>query len=85
MAAGQDRAAVAAHRVVDAAETAGGGSAVDEILGRGEVLLRSLPELAHSAGIMGGSAQAEGILWVVDPEAMLGLAMNSLMRRVARA
>ncbi len=58
---------------------------VDEILGRGEVLLRSLPELAHSAGIMGGSAQAEGILWVVDPEAMLGLAMNSLMRRVARA
>jgi two-component system, chemotaxis family, sensor kinase CheA len=57
---------------------------VDEILGRGEVLLRSLPELAHAAGIMGGSAQEEGILWVLDPEAMLGLAMDSLMRRVAR-
>ena len=57
---------------------------VDEILGRGEVLLRSLPELAHSAGIMGGSPQEEGILWVLDPEAVLGLAMDSLMRRVAR-
>jgi len=58
---------------------------VDEILGRGEVLLRSLPELAHSPGIMGGSLQEEGILWVLDPEAILGLAMNSLMRRVAHA
>jgi len=57
---------------------------VDEILGRGELLLRSLPELAHAAGIMGGSAQEEGILWVLDPEAVLGLAMDSLMRRVAR-
>jgi len=57
---------------------------VDEILGRGEVLLRSLPELAHAAGIMGGSAQEDGILWVLDPEAILGLAMDSLMRRVAR-
>jgi two-component system chemotaxis sensor kinase CheA len=56
---------------------------VDEILGRGEVLLRSLPELAHTIGIMGGSPQEEGILWVVDPEAVLGLAMDSLMRRVA--
>jgi two-component system chemotaxis sensor kinase CheA len=57
---------------------------VDEILGRGELLLRSLPELAHAAGVMGGSAQEEGVLWVLDPEAMLGLAMDSLMRRVAR-
>jgi len=57
---------------------------VDEILGRGELLLRSLPELAHAAGIMGGSAQEDGILWVLDPEAVLGLAMDSLMRRVAR-
>ncbi len=57
---------------------------VDEILGRGELLLRSLPELAHAAGIMGGSAQEEGVLWVLDPEAVLGLAMDSLMRRVAR-
>jgi len=57
---------------------------VDEIVGRGEVLLRSLPELAHTAGIMGGSVQEEGILWVLDPDAMLGLAMDSLMRRVAR-
>lgn len=57
---------------------------VDEIEGRGEVLLRSLPELAHTAGIMGGSPQEEGILWVLDPEAVLGLAMDSLMRRVAR-
>jgi two-component system chemotaxis sensor kinase CheA len=57
---------------------------VDEIVGRGEVLLRSLPELAHSVGIMGGSPQEEGILWVLDPEAVLGLAMDSLMRRVAR-
>jgi two-component system chemotaxis sensor kinase CheA len=56
---------------------------VDEILGRGEVLLRSLPELAHAEGIMGGSAQEEGILWVLDPDAILGLAMDSLMRRVA--
>jgi two-component system chemotaxis sensor kinase CheA len=57
---------------------------VDEIVGRGEVLLRSLPELAFSAGIMGGSPQEEGILWVLDPETVLGLAMDSLMRRVAR-
>lgn len=57
---------------------------VDEIVGRGEVLLRSLPELAHTAGIMGGSLQEEGILWVLDPDAILGLAMDSLMRRVAR-
>ncbi|MFZ1377285.1 MAG: ATP-binding protein [Geothrix sp.] len=57
---------------------------VDEIVGRGEVLLRSLPELAHTSGIMGGSVQEEGILWVLDPDAMLGLAMDSLMRRVAR-
>ncbi|HJV47943.1 MAG TPA: ATP-binding protein [Geothrix sp.] len=57
---------------------------VDEIQGRGEVLLRSLPELAHATGIMGGSLQEEGILWVLDPEAVLGLAMESLMRRVAR-
>jgi len=57
---------------------------VDEILGRGELLLRSLPELAHAAGIMGGSAQEDGVLWVLDPEAVLGLAMDSLMRRVAR-
>ncbi|WLT33413.1 chemotaxis protein CheA [Geothrix sp. PMB-07] len=56
---------------------------VDAILGRGEVLLRSLPELAHAAGIMGGSPQEDGILWVLDPEATLSLAMNSLMRRVA--
>jgi two-component system chemotaxis sensor kinase CheA len=57
---------------------------VDEIVGRGDVLMRSLPELAHTAGIMGGSAQEDGVLWVLDPEAMLGLAMDSLMRRVAR-
>ena len=57
---------------------------VDDILGRGEILLRSLPELARVPGIMGGSAQEEGILWVLDPEAVLGLAMDSLMRRVAR-
>ena len=57
---------------------------MDEILGRGELLLRSLPELAHAAGVMGGSAQEDGILWVLDPEELLGLAMDSLMRRVAR-
>ena len=57
---------------------------VDEIMGRGEVLLRSLPELAHASGIMGGSLQEDGILWVLDPDAVLGLAMDSLMRRVAR-
>ncbi|MDP1830595.1 MAG: Hpt domain-containing protein [Geothrix sp.] len=57
---------------------------VDEVGGRGEVLLRSLPELAHAPGIMGGSPQEDGILWVLDPEAILGLAMDSLMRRVAR-
>jgi two-component system chemotaxis sensor kinase CheA len=57
---------------------------VDEIIGRSEVLLRSLPELAHASGIMGGSPQEDGILWVLDPDAMLGLAMDSLMRRVAR-
>jgi two-component system chemotaxis sensor kinase CheA len=57
---------------------------VDDILGRGEVLLRSLPELAHAAGIMGGCLQEDGILWVLDPDAVLGLAMDSLMRRVAR-
>lgn len=56
---------------------------VDEILGRGEILLRSLPELAQVPGVMGGSLQEDGILWVLDPEALLGLAMDSLMRRVA--
>ncbi len=57
---------------------------VDEVAGRTELLLRSLPELAHAQGIMGGSLQGEGILWVLDPEAVMGLAMDSLMRRVAR-
>ena len=57
---------------------------VDEILGHGEVLVRSLPELAQAEGIMGGSVQAEGLLWVLDPEALLGLAMDRLMHRVAR-
>jgi hypothetical protein len=33
---------------------------------------------------MGGSVQEDGILWLLDPEAILGLAMDSLMRRVAR-
>lgn len=56
---------------------------VDEILGRADILLRSLPELAHTPGIMGGGLQEDGILWVLDPEAVLGLAMDSLMRRVA--
>ncbi|GLH69062.1 chemotaxis protein CheA [Geothrix rubra] len=58
---------------------------VDEVYGRAEILLRSLPELAQVPGIMGGSLQEEGILWVLDPEAVLGLAMDSLMRRVAHA
>jgi len=58
---------------------------VDEVQGRAEILLRSLPELAQIPGIMGGSLQEEGILWVLDPEAVLGLAMDSLMRRVAHA
>lgn len=57
---------------------------VDGVVGRAEVLLRSLPELANAPGIMGGSVQEEGILWVLDPEAVMGLAMDSLMRRVAR-
>ena len=56
---------------------------VDDVEGRSEVLLRSLPELAQSPGIMGGSPQEDGILWLLDPEAVLGLAMDSLMRRVA--
>lgn len=56
---------------------------VDEVAGRVELLLRSLPELAHAPGIMGGSLQEDGILWVLDPEAVMGLAMDSLMRRVA--
>ena len=56
---------------------------VDDVLGRGEILLRSLPELAQVPGVMGGSLQEDGILWVLDPEAVLGLAMDSLMRRVA--
>ena len=58
---------------------------VDEILGRGEILLRSLPELAQVQGVMGGSLQEDGILWVLDPEAMRGLAVDILMRRVAHA
>lgn len=58
---------------------------VDEVEGRGEILLRSLPELAAVPGIMGGCPQERGILWVLDPKALLGLAMNSLMRRVAHA
>jgi two-component system chemotaxis sensor kinase CheA len=57
---------------------------VDEVVGRTEVLLRSLPELAQAKGIMGGCPQEDGVLWVLDPEAILGLAMDSLMRRVAR-
>ena len=56
---------------------------VDEVLDRGDVLLRSLPELAQTPGIMGGSPLEDGILWVLDPEAVLGLATDSLMRRVA--
>ncbi|WP_243315704.1 chemotaxis protein CheA [Geothrix paludis] len=56
---------------------------VDEVAGRVELLLRSLPELAHAPGIMGGSLQEDGVLWVLDPEAVMGLAMDSLMKRVA--
>ncbi|WP_243321142.1 ATP-binding protein [Geothrix sp. SG200] len=56
---------------------------VDEVAGRVELLLRSLPELAHTPGIMGGSLQEDGVLWVLDPEAVMGLAMDSLMKRVA--
>ena len=57
---------------------------VDDVAGRAELLLRSLPDLAHAPGIMGGSLQEEGILWVLDPEAVMGLAVDSLMKRVAR-
>ncbi|WP_306592072.1 chemotaxis protein CheA [Geothrix sp. 21YS21S-4] len=56
---------------------------VDEVVGRTDLLLRSLPELAHAEGIMGGSLHGEGLLWVLDPEVVMGLAMDSLMRRVA--
>lgn len=56
---------------------------VDTVEGRGEVLLRSLPELAHVPGIMGGSLQEEGVLWVLDPRAVMALAMDALMHRLA--
>lgn len=56
---------------------------VDEVEGRGDVLLRSLPEMAQAPGIMGGSPQEDGILWVIDPRSVVALAMDSLMRRLA--
>ena len=56
---------------------------VDAVEGHGDVLLRSLPELAQAPGIMGGSPQEDGILWVIDPRSVVALAMDSLMRRLA--
>ncbi len=58
---------------------------VDSILDRGEVLLRGLPEHAQPNGVLGVSFTEQGALWGLDPEGIVGLGMESLMRRVAHA
>lgn len=58
---------------------------VDEVLGKGNVLLRSLPELARVRGIMGGVHRADGILWVVDPREALAAAEVAQEEGPARA
>jgi two-component system chemotaxis sensor kinase CheA len=58
---------------------------VDSILDRGEVLLRGLPEHAQPNGVLGVSFTEEGALWGLDPENLVGLGMESLMKRVAHA
>ena len=56
---------------------------VDEVLGKGNVLLRSLPELARVPGIMGGAHREDGILWVLDPREAMELAGLAQARRLA--
>jgi len=58
---------------------------VDAILDRGEMLLRGLPEHARLPGLMGVGFTEEGALWGLDPEELVGLGMESLVRRVAHA
>ncbi len=58
---------------------------VDAILDRGEVLLRGLPEHAQPNGVLGVSFTEDGALWGLDPEGVVGLGMESLMKRVAHA
>ncbi len=55
---------------------------VDEVLGKGNVLLRSLPELARVPGLMGGAHREDGILWVLDPREALELAALDQARRL---
>lgn len=56
---------------------------VDEVLGKGNVLVRSLPELARVPGLMGGVQREDGILWVVDPREVLEQAALDQARRLA--
>lgn len=58
---------------------------VDAILDRGEVLLRGLPEHSQPPGILGVSFTEHGALWGLDPEGIVGLGMESLVKRVAHA
>ncbi len=58
---------------------------VDEVLSKGNVLLRSLPELARVPGIMGGAQREDGILWVLDPREALDLAGLAQTRRLTHA
>jgi chemotaxis protein histidine kinase CheA len=80
---GQRIAVVVAVAAATAAQGLELAMGVDAILERGEVLLRGLPEFAQAPGLLGVGMQEEGLVWGLDPEGLVGLGMESLMRRVA--
>lgn len=82
---GQRTVVVVAVQAASAASGIELALGVDAILDRGEVLLRGLPEHARLPGLMGVSFTEEGALWGLDPEELVGLGMESLVRRVTHA
>jgi two-component system chemotaxis sensor kinase CheA len=82
---GQKVAVVVAVNASSAAQGIELAVGVDAILERGEVLFRGLPEFAQASGLLGVGSEDQGLIWGLDPEGLVGLGMESLMRRVAHA
>ncbi len=82
---GQKVAVVVAVNASSAARGIELAVGVDAILERGEVLFRGLPEFAQTTGLLGVGSEDQGLIWGLDPEGLVGLGMESLMRRVAHA
>ena len=79
---GQRTLVVVAVQAASAASGVELALGVDSILERGEVLLRGLPEHAQPAGVLGVNFTEGGVLWGLDPDALVGLGMESLVKRV---